>query len=334
MFTGLGSQAILTPEDVEDGYRLIYCIGQEDTGLVKIGVTSNSLKARLSQIQVGSPELLVILGCVRGTSGTEQRIHEILGMHRMRGEWFHREPALALFDRFNYQPQFGTFYFGGILERMIDLPYNIPVEDYSDDEPLEVGVCRRLLLDIMSEIRKVNTQLPLPLLSWLKCREAKDDCISHLADDALNDCNFPSLGNLEDYLGYIANRTIDPAVTRAMLEAWMECDRDVLKALRISSPSTFSVDNSFSQPIKDKTATALSHREILALKLVEEEWEKEGGKQGVPVNLIAPRMQIKGANVERLTRSTLDRLQEKGFLKKIRSAGRSIAGASVFYHPA
>jgi hypothetical protein len=273
------------------------------------------------------------LSWVRGTASTEQRIHEILGMHRMRGEWFHREPALALFDRFNCQPQFGNLYFGGMLERMIDLPYNILAEDCSDDEPLEVGVCRRLLLDIVSEMRQVNTQLPLPFLSWLKCREAKDDCISDLAHDALSDCNFPRIGNLEDYLGYISGHTIDPAVTRTMVEAWMECDRDILKALRISSLSTVLAENSFLQPIREKAVKMLNHRQALALKLVEEEWEREGRQQGVPVNVITPRMKINGANAERVTRSTLDQLQKKGFLRKIRSPGKSIAGASVFYHP-
>ena len=65
----------------------VYAVASE--WAVKIGVSHN-LSTRLSAIQVGNPERLVLVGAVKGSCGLESRVHEYLGRagHHLRGEWF------------------------------------------------------------------------------------------------------------------------------------------------------------------------------------------------------------------------------------------------------
>jgi hypothetical protein len=78
-----------------DGDRgFVYVIGQLDgTGPVKIG-WSFSPEARLSQLQVGSPVRLLLIGSVPGTVEDEQALHARLAAYRLHGEWFSRSPAV------------------------------------------------------------------------------------------------------------------------------------------------------------------------------------------------------------------------------------------------
>lgn len=78
------------------GSRLVYVIGVTDNP-VKIGVAER-LRARLSQLQIGCPEPLVIHGAVKVPYELAEKIeadaHRRFKAHHRRGEWFnigHRE---------------------------------------------------------------------------------------------------------------------------------------------------------------------------------------------------------------------------------------------------
>lgn len=66
----------------------IYFIKRVGCGrYVKIGYTT-SIQKRLHTLQTASPEPLEILGAAPGTMKQERHIHEVLGKHHERGEWF------------------------------------------------------------------------------------------------------------------------------------------------------------------------------------------------------------------------------------------------------
>ncbi len=70
------------------------------SGPVKVGITTD-VEKRLKSIQTGSPRRL-FLGAYLSTPNREIALamescfHEIFDAHRMSGEWFDMEPAIAL----------------------------------------------------------------------------------------------------------------------------------------------------------------------------------------------------------------------------------------------
>ncbi|NUR01338.1 MAG: GIY-YIG nuclease family protein [Streptomyces sp.] len=66
---------------------VVYVIGQRDTGVVKIGVTT-SLRARLKMLQTGSPVPLEVLWWHPGYGDLEGALHDLLDYCRLEGEWF------------------------------------------------------------------------------------------------------------------------------------------------------------------------------------------------------------------------------------------------------
>lgn len=77
---------------------MIYFIGSGKTGPVKIGFTSrrDGVQDRLSSLQTGNPEELSVLAVIEGSQKGESQIHKALAANRLKGEWFEREPALAI----------------------------------------------------------------------------------------------------------------------------------------------------------------------------------------------------------------------------------------------
>lgn len=65
----------------------VYLIGDPKTMKVKIGIASDP-KRRLSQIQTGNPEKLVILAVFHGNARTERELHKRFAARRKSGEWF------------------------------------------------------------------------------------------------------------------------------------------------------------------------------------------------------------------------------------------------------
>lgn len=71
----------------------IYFI-KDPRGFVKIGITSGPVFARLSELQVGNPTALRIMGTAVGSRTQEQALHEKYKTLRVRGEWFKLRPTL------------------------------------------------------------------------------------------------------------------------------------------------------------------------------------------------------------------------------------------------
>lgn len=68
----------------------VYFIRAENTSLVKIGYTSSCPMKRLSNLQVGSPHVLILAHkiAVVDAEDAERIIHNDLKQYRVRGEWF------------------------------------------------------------------------------------------------------------------------------------------------------------------------------------------------------------------------------------------------------
>lgn len=74
---------------------MIYFIKGCETGRVKIGY-SNNIENRLSTLQVGCPEKLIIWGTYDGKL-TEKEIHKKFKDLHVRGEWFEFERPILEF---------------------------------------------------------------------------------------------------------------------------------------------------------------------------------------------------------------------------------------------
>ena len=75
------------------GYHVYFL---RDGDLVKIGYAS-SVNKRISKLQIGSGRHLTLIGAVPGGRDVERFIHWQFRKHRIRGEWFRIEGALAAF---------------------------------------------------------------------------------------------------------------------------------------------------------------------------------------------------------------------------------------------
>jgi hypothetical protein len=74
---------------------VVYFIQAGAGGCIKIGIASN-LQSRISCLQIGCPDMLVLLASVPGGAKEESFLHEHLRRHRVRGEWF--KPAPEVLD--------------------------------------------------------------------------------------------------------------------------------------------------------------------------------------------------------------------------------------------
>lgn len=79
------------------GVGLVYFIS-DDESPVKVGWTT-TLARRLSEFQTAHWVELRVLGTISATAEAETHCHRELAAYRVRGEWFEREPALALLAR-------------------------------------------------------------------------------------------------------------------------------------------------------------------------------------------------------------------------------------------
>ena len=69
---------------MSDGY--VYVI--ECEGLYKIGWSKWGPRSRASQMQVGNPFELKVIGAIPGSRENEAEWHEVFASQRVRGEWF------------------------------------------------------------------------------------------------------------------------------------------------------------------------------------------------------------------------------------------------------
>lgn len=209
----------LTKKNKNEG--LTYFIGAVDSGPVKIGFTSKgNAHDRLQQLKTASPENLVILGTIFGPATLEKEIHCFLSHCKIRREWFHREPALAMFEILSVK-QFD--HEDGFAAEMEKLAFErIWVRD-EDADSLHVTVARHLLWDIADSLSYCRTDRRVPFASWLFLHCQADSPIGDLARDALHDTCFPMAGSLTDYLEYIMGVSGRKEVTRTIIDAWIEC---------------------------------------------------------------------------------------------------------------
>ncbi len=205
----------------DDPYGVVYFVGASKTGPVKVGFTTDrSAESRLAQLQTGSHEELVILGTIEGGPAVERAIHNVLSVHLVRGEWFEREPALALYARLNDRT---TSHYGTFARRLMRSA-DVYLVCEQADESLEYKVASNLVFDIARELANVNTDNPLPFRSWLKSQSERDDPTGDLAKDFSDSNAFPDVGSLETYLAFIDATGGHAAMTRAVVDAWIECD--------------------------------------------------------------------------------------------------------------
>lgn len=72
---------------------MIYFIRDRISRAIKIGVTNDPQK-RLVTLQIGNPNLLTLMGTIRGALKEEEALHEKFKAHHVRGEWFQDDPQL------------------------------------------------------------------------------------------------------------------------------------------------------------------------------------------------------------------------------------------------
>jgi hypothetical protein len=207
-----------------EAHGVVYFIGHGKAGPIKIGFTADrDPMPRLRQLQTGSPECLQVLGTVEAYASIERKIHTLLAPHMIRGEWFERDAAISVLNRLRNNACFHQSVFVDRLLFSISIK-SIPQDEDDEEEALHVQVAKSLIRDMAKQLRRVNTDQPLPFRCWLMTQTNQDHATGDLARDMIQDADFPSVGSLSDYLSHVKSMSDSPAVVRATIEAWIECD--------------------------------------------------------------------------------------------------------------
>ena len=126
---------------------MIYFIKCND--MVKIGYTKEDVQRRLHTLQVGCPYKLEILNIIEGDETQEKILHNRLGRHRVRGEWFELNEEVMLVVRHpNVAPQVALAKDRTLTFRCTDAEHQ-----YIHIKAKELGmsvsdVCRKLINDM------------------------------------------------------------------------------------------------------------------------------------------------------------------------------------------
>lgn len=82
----------------------VYCVGGK-YGPVKVGWTGGrDVDDRVRAFQTGNPVELRVLAKREGSQNRERDLHRSLCSHRIRGEWFDRAAAFAMFGIKHHEP--------------------------------------------------------------------------------------------------------------------------------------------------------------------------------------------------------------------------------------
>lgn len=73
---------------------MIYFIHASGTEFLKIGVTGDSVRNRLSSLQTGCPHELCVVATMRICDDAERIIFDFFSGNRVRGEWFRLDPDM------------------------------------------------------------------------------------------------------------------------------------------------------------------------------------------------------------------------------------------------
>lgn len=79
------------------GQSCVYFVQAETSRRIKIGFTELQPQARLSTLQIGSPEKLRLLGTFPGSMADERATHKLFISDQIAGEWFSETKALLEF---------------------------------------------------------------------------------------------------------------------------------------------------------------------------------------------------------------------------------------------
>lgn len=80
----------------EKELEMIYFIKNVANGTIKIGFSDKPNK-RLSELQTGSADKLVLIKAIDGDESVEAALHEQFALHRLQGEWFSPADELIQF---------------------------------------------------------------------------------------------------------------------------------------------------------------------------------------------------------------------------------------------
>lgn len=85
---------------------MLYCIGNRDQGICKIGFTADHTPLkRLKSLQTGNPHPLAILGAIPvGDAYDEALLHQKFKPYQMSGEWFKLTEEIANHFAFPMEP--------------------------------------------------------------------------------------------------------------------------------------------------------------------------------------------------------------------------------------
>jgi hypothetical protein len=208
-----------------DRYGKIYFIGDGDLGPVKIGFSGQSdLKLRLGQLQTASPNQLEVLGFFNGYMKSEQKVHCLLASHRLCGEWFEREAALAVYNCICSKKTMPDSEFVEDLfyTSIYDARKSLE-ENETDENNFSFYIAEQLLDDYCRTIKESFPDQHLPLRAWLCSQTERDHPTGDLAKDIKSDSEFPAVASLPEYLKYMSHVSGLSAVTRTVVDAWVEC---------------------------------------------------------------------------------------------------------------
>ena len=75
----------------------VYFVGQGLDGPIKIGFTTKKVTLRLAELQVASPQKLILLAVIQGNREVESTLHKRFAHLNILGEWFRRSDSLMDF---------------------------------------------------------------------------------------------------------------------------------------------------------------------------------------------------------------------------------------------
>lgn len=96
----IGKQTLAT-----ENFGYVYAIHCEKANAVKIGVTRQSPKARMSELQTGNPFTLTLIAyhACEFVFDLERNIHQYLSKFYMEREWFEYTPEVSAFIYHNFK---------------------------------------------------------------------------------------------------------------------------------------------------------------------------------------------------------------------------------------
>jgi hypothetical protein len=143
--------------------RFVYFIQRGGDGPIKIGTTSNKLRSRLREVQIGSPDPLYLIGHIRGL---EADVHIRFQRYRISGEWFEPHEDILNFVRLNRLPAPLNDEYIPMSIRNMEGPLRVAVERERQKASLLLGeevtagavirgILKRALLDKPRRLKKV-----------------------------------------------------------------------------------------------------------------------------------------------------------------------------------